>query len=128
MGKINVVRFKRGFSSTFMAIVFIFWTGTVDAADCLTPVQPIKEGQIASCDGYLFSPSAESQAYKATRIAELQEKENKILEERLKNYQQQSAELAKQLGKKESTEDLVRIGYFTLGAILTGVIAANVNN
>lgn len=98
------------------------------SADCIKPVQAIKQGEVANCTGYLFSPDAEDKAYKATRIADLQEKENKILEERLRNYQTQSEELAKRLGKKESMEDLYRVGYFALGAILTGIIASNVNH
>jgi hypothetical protein len=105
----------------------IIWCSPNYGATCTHPVQPIKEGQQAQCNGYLFSPETEEAAYKATRIVELQEKENKILEERLQLYKSQSESLAKDLGKKKSSEEFIRIGYFAFGAIITGIIASNIS-
>lgn len=97
------------------------------ADDCTRPVTPIRTGERAVCDGYLFSPDAESEAYKAKQLADLYKKENEILEKRLELYVRQSDVLAKQVARTENTESLYRLGYFALGVIITGVIASNVN-
>jgi hypothetical protein len=121
MGKINV-----RIISCIVGISLFCYSSNVMGRECPKPVQPISEGQSANCTGYLFSDKAESDAYKATRIAELQKEENEILQKRLDLYIKQSETLAKQISKKDSTEGFVRIGYFVLGAVLTGVIASNV--
>jgi hypothetical protein len=102
-------------------------TGYSSAKECDKPVTPIKEGQVAVCDGFIFSNNAESEAYKAVRLNELREKENQILSERLQNYQRASDSMAKELGRRESNQMLYNSLYFALGAVVTGVIASNIN-
>lgn len=57
---------------------------------------------------------------------ELQSKEITIMDQRLSNYITLSDSLSKDLGHKETTEGLYRFGYFSLGAIITVLIARNV--
>ncbi len=111
----------------FMSFVFVLgcFGSQGNAQGCSVPVQPIKKGMEATCDGYLFSPDAESSAYKATRISELQKEENEILQKRLDLYIKQSDVLAKELAKRDNTEDLYRIAYFVGGILITGYLATN---
>ncbi len=108
--------------SLLCSIVFCF---NSYSDDCNSSVRPINKGEPAQCTGYLFSPSAESAAYKATRISELQKEENEILQKRLDLYIKQSEVLAKEIAKRDSTEDLKRLGMFVLGVVVTGYIASN---
>lgn len=94
--------------------------------NCSVNVSPIKKGDTAQCSGYLFSPQAESEAYKATQVEKLRKEENEILQKRLDLYIKQSDVLAAAAAKRDTTDGLVRFGYFTLGVLVTGLIAANV--
>lgn len=123
MEQINVIKLVTVFCCSFILVV----SNGVYATNCPKPVQPISEGQTANCSGYLFSPEAESKAYKAVELSDLYKKENEILEKRLELYVRQSDVLAKQVARTENTESLYRLGYFALGVIITGVIASNVN-
>lgn len=110
-------------------------------ADCPQKVTPIEKGEVAICEGFLFSDQAEKEASKAkrdaefhksvnellTRKADLQAKEINILERRLNLYVQQSDVLAKNLAQRDNTDSLYKMGYFIVGAVITGVIASNVN-
>lgn len=107
---------------------------SVSAQECPKNVQPIKAGEVANCNGFLFSPSAESDAWynkelsqKLQKKTELQEQETKILEERLQLYMKQSDVLAKDAAKRDNLDTLYKLGYFALGALVTGYIAANVS-
>lgn len=95
-------------------------------ADCPKNVQPIKQGQTANCDGFLFSPSSEESAYKDKELASLYKSENEILQERLELYMKQSDVLANNVSDHDTKDSLIRLGYFSLGAILTGLIASRV--
>lgn len=120
---------------------FCIFFSSVSYADCPQKVQVIDKGQVASCDGYLFSDEAEKEASKAKRDAEfyksvndlltrktqLQTKENDILERRLNLYMNQSNVLAQEVAKRDNTDSLYRMGYFILGVVVTGYIAANVS-
>lgn len=117
---------KRGLVS-FLLVIGCLFNNPSRATECSAKVQPIREGQAAQCSGYLFSPEAESEAYKATQISKLQKEENEILNKRLDLYIKQSDVLAKQLSRKDNTENLYRFAYFGLGVVITGMIAANVN-
>lgn len=99
---------------------------TAGATECARNVSPIKEGQVASCDGYLFSPKAESDAYKATQLSDLYKDQNQILEERLKLYINESTQLIKEKARRDTTEDLIRIGYFFGGMLATALVVRNV--
>ncbi len=123
MGKIN------GTFKYILIIVFFLWSNisSVFGSECSKPVQAIQEGEKANCSGFLFDKKTEEAAYKATRIVELQEKENQILEKRLELYVKQSEALAKELAKKKNTEEFVRVFYFIGGALITGIVARNVN-
>lgn len=109
----------------YICIGFLLAPDTI-FADCPQNVQVIKQGQTANCDGFLFSPSAESDSYKAKQLADLEKTENDILNERLQLYMKQSDALAKDVGQRDNSESLYRFGYFLLGAIITGYIAVNV--
>ncbi len=129
MGKLSVLLSShvRGFI-VWALVVGLFSGGiSVAGADCPNSVTPISKGQVAVCDGYLFSPHAESEAWKATKLADLREQENKILERRLELYIKQSDTLAQEVAKRDNYEGLYRLGYFVIGAVLTGVIAKNVS-
>lgn len=95
--------------------------------ECAKPVTPIEKGISSPCTGYLFSPAAESDAWKTKQLSELQVQQNAILERRLNLYIQQSDVLAKQVASRDNTESFYRIAYFVVGAALTGYIAVNVN-
>lgn len=117
---------KNALIYSLVIICCSFGTNWASATECSVKVQPIKEGQTAQCTGYLFSPEAESEAYKATQISKLQKEENEILNKRLDLYIKQSDVLAKDLSRKDNTENLYRFAYFGLGVVITGMIAANV--
>lgn len=94
-------------------------------ADCPQNVQPIKEGQVANCEGYLFSPGAESEAHKAKEIADLQRSENEILEQRLKLYMDTTSDLSKDIAKRDNNESYIRLFYFGLGVLVAGFAVRN---
>lgn len=109
-------------------------------ADCNEKVTPIEKGEVAQCGGFIFNDQAEKEASQAkhdvdfykevntelTQKSEAQDKDINILERRLNLYVEQSNTLADSVAKKDNSEGLIRIGYFALGAVLTGIIAANV--
>lgn len=115
------------------------WIMAAEGATC-PHVEPIEKGKPAPCDGFYFSDEAEKDAADAKRDAEFnqkindqlvkksegQAKENEILERRLNLYIQQSEVLSKDVARRDNTENLYRVLYFGLGAVLTGFIAANV--
>lgn len=92
---------------------------------CRENVQPIKEGQVANCEGFLFSPQAESDAFKAKETSDLQKSENEILEQRLKLYMDENNTLAQNQAKHDSNESYIRLGYFVLGILVTGLTVRN---
>lgn len=109
-------------------------------ADCPTNVQPIKKGDVATCDGFLFTKDAEKTAAsdrddaiyykklsdKLQEKSDLDDQQSKILNNRLKLYINESQSLAKSSAQKDNTETLYRFGYFVVGVLVTGVIAVNV--
>lgn len=105
---------------------YILYSNLCYSTECLDRVQPITEGQVAQCKGFLFSPSAEEDAYKATQISTLQKEENEILNRRLELYMKESDVLAKEVSQRNNTEGLYRVCYFALGVLVTGYIASNV--
>ncbi len=129
MEQINVrilrVQLRRIIVGTIIVGLLSLWVPNANAG-CPKPVSPIRTGEVAVCDGYLFSPEAESEAYKAKRISELQEEENKILQTRLDMYIKQSDILAKEVGKRDNMDGLYKFLYFGLGVVVTGAIAHNV--
>lgn len=103
-------------------------------------VAPIKQGQPAPCDGYYFNKDAENRAEQARDDADFYKKlsnaqgyksgilqdENDVLQKRLNLYIQESKDLSEAKAKSETTETLIRVGYFTLGVLVTALIARNV--
>lgn len=114
--------------------------GSVAHADC-DKVTPIDKGQVSQCDGYYFpekdmirAQSAELESTFLGQInialvkkSELENKENEILQRRLELYQKQASALSEDVARRDSNESLYRIGYFALGALVTGFIASNVS-
>lgn len=110
-------------------------------AECPNPVQPIKNGEQANCDGFLFSDQAEKDASAYKNNAEyyeelsnawavkskLQTDENQILEQRLKLYMDATSNLSKEVASRDNSESLYRFVYFGLGVLVTGLIVRNVS-
>lgn len=104
-------------------------------ADCPEDVQAISKGEVANCDGLLFSEDAARKAdasiqdakyYKnlselLTKRSELSNKEIDVLTNRLELYINQSEILAKEVYRKESEDKWQKLVYFGLGVIATGV-------
>lgn len=116
-------------------ILFVFNFNQSVWAKCPEDVQVLEKGQVANCDGLLFSPEASKKAdeaiqdvkyYKSltdklgSRI-EYSNKETDILEKRLKLYIDQSNILADQMVKKENEDKWQKVIYFGLGVIATGI-------
>jgi len=100
---------------------------------CDKPVTAIKQGEIATCSGYLFSPEKEKEV--RIKIAEYdllkeysntQTELNQILNKRLENTQQYNDRLYKRLNEEKRSNEIYNALYFGLGVIVTGIIAANV--
>lgn len=106
----------------------------------LAKVQPIKQGDTATYDGFLFDHDSENEAeqdrtnaafYKelsdkqAEKIA-LQDKESSILDQRLQLYINESNVLIKDKAQNDVTERLFLIGSFALGVIATALVVRNV--
>lgn len=116
-------------------LVIILFSCNVMATDCKEAVSLLNEGEKASCTGFLFSPDAEkkaSQAYEDSKyykeLSDLLNKRNqatndeiKILDERLKLYQDQSFLLAQEVQKKEKEDFWQKTLYFGLGILATGI-------
>ncbi len=123
-----------------LILALIFTVSTTVHADCSVNVQPIKKGDVATCDGFLFSDSAEKSAaqsrddatyYKSLsdklqQKSDLQDQQSKILDQRIKLYADESNQLAQELSGKSNTEGIYRLLYFGLGVLVTGAIAVNV--
>jgi hypothetical protein len=139
--KINGICFApfRSFIA-WILVVGLGCSGFYSFGDCPTPVKPIHQGEVVDCDGFRFSPDAEQQAeqarddasyyqkyaYQLKEKAALEQDENDVLQKRLNLYIQESSQLAKEKASKDTTEDIIRIGYFSLGVIVTALIARNV--
>lgn len=105
-------------------VLLLLFSGNV-YSECPNRVQPIQQGQAANCSGYLFSPDAESEAYKATQLADLYKTDNEILEKRLKLYMDETQALSKELSSRDNNESIYRFIYFGAGILVTGLIVRN---
>ena len=104
-------------------------------AGCPDSIQVITKGQVANCDGLLFSPEASKQVdenkqdldYYKNLSEKLQirkgytDQEINILDQRLKLYVDQSQALAVQVNRNESDDKWQKIMYFGLGVFATGI-------
>jgi len=118
-----------------LLIVLIFTLSQTTWANCPEDVQVLNKGQVANCDGLLFSPDASQKVDETQQDAEyykqlsdqlykrrdLSIKETDNLDKRLKLYMDQSTLLAQQLHKKEKEDKWQKIIYFGLGVFATGV-------
>lgn len=100
------------------------------AVDCKQNVQVIKVGEVAQCDGFLFSPQAEKKASQAVDDLkyyqdlskllhdrnDLKDKELSIQDQRLTLYMNSSRDLAEQVTRKEHEDFWQKTIYFFLGA------------
>lgn len=110
-------------------------------ADCPKKVSPIKRGEVAQCDGFLFTDEAEKEASQARddvkaykEIVRLQDinitylkKENDTANERLQNFIVQTRELSKQVVMHEDKSEWQKFIYFAAGVAATSIIVSNVN-
>ena len=95
----------------------------------------INKGEIANCDGLLFSPEASKQVDETQEDAkyykdlsdklqvrrDYADKEINILDKRLHLYIQQSEILAKEVYRKEREDKWQKFLYFGLGVLATGI-------
>lgn len=100
-------------------------------ADCPEDIQVISKGQVANCDGLLFSPEASKKADQAIQDSKyykglsdklderktLADKENDILSKRLQLYVDQSQTLATQV----TDDKYQKLMYFGFGVLATGL-------
>ena len=115
-------------------LALVFMTN-VAFAECPKNVQPLKKGEVANCDGFLFSPETEQKAanaiddakyYKELNVRlfkrkELTDKEINILDKRLELYIKQSEVTALELNRKRSEDKWQKIIWFSLGVLATGI-------
>ena len=136
--KINVV--NAIISRTLVLALFFSGNNVWASTSCPKPVSVIKQGEVATCSGFLFSPEAEQQAEEYRADSEfykrlnkslnektgILENENEILQKRLNLYITQSEVLSKDKAQRDSTETLYRFISFGLGVLVTGLIVRNV--
>lgn len=58
--------------------------------------------------------------------SKLQDDENAVLEQRLKMYMDATSNLSKEVATRDTTESYIRIGYFVLGVVVTGLAVRNI--
>lgn len=118
-----------------IAIICLFVFNQCAWAGCPEDVQVISKGEVANCDGLLFSPDASKKADEAIQDVkfykeltdrlykrqELVQKEVNILDQRLKLYMDQSHILSKELTVKNNEDKWQKLIYFGLGVVATGV-------
>jgi hypothetical protein len=100
---------------------------------CEKPVHYLKKGQPAKCTGYLFSPEQERKVYQYNEerkillmIVEKQELHVNTLDQQLENMRKHNDYVSKRLRQEKERKFWNYTLYFGVGALLTGVIAANV--
>lgn len=112
-------------------IVLILGLFQTSWANCPEDIQVISKGDIANCDGLLFSPEASKKADQAIQDSKyykglsdkleerktLADKENDILSKRLQLYVDQSQTLATQV----TDDKYQKMIYFGLGVLATGL-------
>jgi hypothetical protein len=102
-----------------------------------TDVKVVKKGDTVPFDGVLFTKELEKDIRNdiiilekknaaLTRLSDINDKEIKILNERLSLYQDKAKELATRETISESNSFLRNAVYFLSGAVLTGVIGYGV--
>jgi len=118
-----------------LLIAVIFTLSQSVWAKCPEDVQVINKGEIANCDGLLFSPEASKQVDETQEDAkyykdlsdklqvrrDYADKEINILDKRLHLYIQQSEILAKEVYRKEREDKWQKFLYFGLGVLATGI-------
>ena len=116
-------------------LAFIFAFTSTGWATCPDDYMVMAKGDVAQCDGVLFSPDATKRADEAQQDikyyrlmndrlelrSQFQEKEIAILDKRLALYVQQSDVLAKEVVRKEGEDKWQKIIYFGLGVLATGI-------
>jgi len=116
-------------------IIFIFLFSQLTFAQCPEEVFDIRKGEVAPCNGLLFSPQASKEvleaqnnveyykniADKLIKRKELSDKQVEVLDKRLNGYIDQSHLLATQLYKKEKEDKWQKMIYFGLGVLATGI-------
>lgn len=114
-----------------LILVFIMLFNQIAFA-CDKPVTYLKEGTLAVCTGYLFSPEKEKEvretAIKYNTMEQLNSKQEElivVLQQRVYVGQQVSDNLRKENESLESKNRMDQIIYFSLGLVL-GLGAAKV--
>lgn len=111
-----------------MRTVIVFTLISNIAIACPNKVSPIKKGEVAKCDGFIFTNEAEKEAaeyrddykyykslYEKYKDRSIKQSESEqILEKRLKLYMDQSEKLA----KYSTDSDLQKAIYFGLGFLV----------
>jgi len=101
--------------------------------ECTKAVEFVKAGSTVSCNGYLFSKQKEIEVRFKVKTYDIlieqlkvQDDINNALEKRLVNTQEYNEYLSIRLQQENKTSFWSSALYFSLGAVLTGVIASNV--
>jgi len=119
-------------------ILLIFIAITISQTSfgkCPEDIQVLNKGQVANCDGLLFSKKASEDVdetqddlvYYKTLSQKLEERKNltdkelSVLDKRLQIYMEQSQILAEQVYNKERESKWQKFIYFGLGVFATGI-------
>lgn len=102
-------------------------------ANCPVPVQYVHEFELAPCSGYLFSPEKELEVrLKVDQFNLLEEYSatqadvNEALNKRLQEAHKYNEHLEKRLHQEKRNNEIYNFLYFTLGVLVTGLVAGNV--
>ena len=116
------------------ALVVLLLAFNISWAVCQQPVKYLSEGSTSPCSGYLFSPEQEQEVrLKMDRYSTLEKISAQqdvligIQNQRIELYQSQVMKLEEFFQYRKDREWYVNIGFFLGGAVLTAVIATNVN-
>lgn len=108
----------------YLIIALIFFFNQLAFA-CDKPVSYLQKGQVASCNGYLFSPEQEKEVRDITikfnelkMLSAKQDELNSVLNQRIFVISEQNYNLREELKKTESSQTLETIIYFSLGIVL----------
>lgn len=115
-------------------LVFILIIAQIGYASCPKNVVYLKQKEPAPCTGFLFSPEKEQELRLHNeerklllQINHLQKITIETSEERLQNFQKYSLELETEIQRREEISFWKSALFFSLGAVITGFIASNVN-
>lgn len=116
-----------------LSFIISFLISINSYAICDKNVYHLVKDQKAPCEGYLFSPEKEQEVRIKIKtydyLLKYNDKQKEIIDvmnERIVNLQKYNSEIDKELQNRQKFKFWEVTLYFSLGALLTGAIAANV--